>query len=429
MQIALSEWDAGVFREHYQADAGRSGGRLLACLSLLADWCRCLKCICSLNVCLRGSVLCFLLAAVHWTTATGAAQEKQVPAEWAEKFDAAMSEFVELRQITAATLAVSFDGKTIIEKAYGSSRVNGKRRRTRVDDPFRIASISKPMTAAVVYQLIDSTDGLELDSPVFEYLKISEYEDPRCSQITVRHLLEHKSGWDNKALGFDPMFESPRICRELGINEPADPAATIRFMLRRRLASDPGTKESYSNFGYCLLGRVIEQASGKSYADALDNLLFEPLEMDSAALGRSLARHRQPGEPTYVHPGKTRNVVDPGDSRPVTWPYGGFCLETMDAHGGIICSAPDLIRFLDAYWIGGKPRAGKGYTYTFFGSLPGTYTMARQHVSGFNVVALFNQRTDASALPYDDIKTAMDEVIEGLTKRRADNAVSWQCGE
>jgi len=104
--------------------------------------------------------------------------------------------------------------------------------------------------------------------------------------------------------------------------------------------------------------------------------------------------------------------MDAKDLKFVPFPYGGFYLEAMDSHGGLIGSAQDLIKFCEAYWISGRPRKGSGFTYTFFGSLPGTYAMAYQHPSGYNVVTLFNQRQDDSKKKYDVIKQQMKKAIE-----------------
>ena len=79
------------------------------------------------------------------------------------------------------------------------------------------------------------------------------------------------------------------------------------------------------------------------------------------------------------------------------------------AHGGLIASAPDLVRFLDNFWMDGSRRKmGEGRSYVFFGSLPGTWSVVIQRRDGMNIAALFNQRTDASKLPYDSIRKILN---------------------
>ena len=65
----------------------------------------------------------------------------------------------------------------------------------------------------------------------------------------------------------------------------------------------------------------------------------------------------------------------------------------MDSHGGLIASAPDMVKFLQAYWMDGSERKpGQTASYVFFGSLPGSHTCIIQRPDGVNIAALFNQR-------------------------------------
>lgn len=186
-------------------------------------------------------------------------------------------------------------------------------------------------------------------------------------------------------------------------------------MIGQPLQFDPGSKEKYSNFGYCVLGRVIEKVTGKPYMQYVRENLLIPLRITSVELGRSLPADRNPREPVYVDPGEGKNVIQPQSTALVPAPDGTFYLEAMDAHGGLIGSAPDLIRFLEAYWISGEPRRGNGQDATFFGSLPGTWTMVMQRPNGVNVVALFNQRTDPSGRDYSQIQSLLRSAADGLT--------------
>src|SRR5262249_39849061 len=137
---------------------------------------------------------------------------------------------------------------------------------------FRIASISKPITAVAVFRLIER-GKLKLDDKVFSIVKVVPHlepgkrPDPRLARITVRHCLQHTAGWD-RSRGFDPMgaAAAEQTARALGIKLPVRPQDIIRYTLGRPLDFDPGTAFAYSNFGYCVLGRVIEAVSGESYA-------------------------------------------------------------------------------------------------------------------------------------------------------------------
>ncbi len=264
---------------------------------------------------------------------------------------------------------------------------------------------------------------LHLDDHVFDLgqagggiLKLTPFgaPDPQLGLVTVAELLAHTGGWD-RVLSGDPMFESVAIANALGIRSPPGPSDIARYMMGRPLDHAPGSTYAYSNFGYMLLGLVIEQVTGGDYLDFIHRTVFTPLEVadSEVQLGRTLLADRSPREPWYSDPNIGPNVFSPGQN--VLLPDGGFCLEAMEAHGGLITSARAYARFLGAYWIDGSPRAGKGQDWTFFGSLPGTWTLARQRPDGVDLVAFFNQRTDSSGLGYDDIQLLLDGAAGAIT--------------
>ena len=164
----------------------------------------------------------------------------------------------------------------------------------------------------------------------------------------ARHLLEHRGGWDRDQ-SFDAMFQSVRFAELVGASAPADPSAVIRAMLRQPLDFDPGERYAYSNFGYCLLGRVIEQLTDQSYESYVQRQVLAPLGISSMQIGCSRLEGRCEDEVRYYHPGSGRSVFENDLRQAVPWPYGGWYLEAMDAHGGWIASAPDLARFAAAF--------------------------------------------------------------------------------
>lgn len=92
-------------------------------------------------------------------------------------------------------------------------------------------------------------------------------------------------------------------------------------------------------------------------------------------------------------------------------------MEVMDANGGMIASAPALCQFLDAYWIGGDPRKpGQRGNWTFFGSMPGTTSMARQRNDGYNIVVLLNNRRNNSE-DNNALQKAMDKAIDTVKEK------------
>jgi CubicO group peptidase (beta-lactamase class C family) len=329
-------------------------------------------------------------------------------------YDQAMYDFMRARNIPAGALAVTRNGKLLLAHGYGYA----DRERTRSvqpDTPFRYMSITKPVTAAAVKSLIRQ-GKLQLTTRVLPLLELAA-GDPRMNDITIQHLLEHKGGWDIQQLGYDPMFRAIEIKQALGLEGLPNEWDIARYMVGQPLSFAPGTREAYSNFGYLLLGLAIEKVSGKSYIEYVQQNIFQPLGIRDIELARTLPQDRNPREPFYSDPYQGRNVFAPPDYPLVSWADGGWVAENMDAHGGLIGSASSYAAFMDKYWVNGDPRRGENQDWVFFGSLDGTFTMARWKFGNINIVALFNQRADASGLKYDDIWHVMDEVTNSIKQQ------------
>ena len=176
----------------------------------------------------------------------------------AEAFDREVGEFMKARAIPGGALAVVKDRRLVYARGYGLAD-REKNSAVEADSLFRIASVSKPITAVAVLKLVE--DGkLDLEQRAFDIVKADPLGegDARLRQITIRQLLHHTGGWD-RGKSFDPMFRSRRIAKAAGVDAPAMPAAIIRYMIGQPLDFEPGSRYAYSNFGYCVLGRVIER--------------------------------------------------------------------------------------------------------------------------------------------------------------------------
>jgi D-alanyl-D-alanine carboxypeptidase len=163
-------------------------------------------------------------------------------------------------------------------------------------DRFRIASISKILTATVVLQLVEAGD-LQLDQPVGRQL--ADYvgvrvNDPGVAGVTVRQLLANTSGLS----GYHDLFFG-------GGAESCTAAA--RIGLTGRLVAPPGTRYVYSNLGYCLLGLLIEQVTGRPYDVEVRERLLEPL----GVTGMRMAATFDPNPGEVQHPSvPTRNYME-----------------------------------------------------------------------------------------------------------------------
>lgn len=261
-----------------------------------------------------------------------------------QPFDELLSAFVAETGVRGAALAVTKGSRLVYARGCGLA----DRDRNIPVEPtslFRIASLSKPITAVVVLRLVEQ-GRLSLDESIVPRLGLVDYLDPRWERITVRHLLQHTGGWD-RDLSFDPMFRAVEIAEHLHAPPPAGPAEIIAYMLQQPLDFDPGSRYAYSNFGYCLLGRVIEAVTGLEYGEAVRQQVLAPLGIRAMRLGRTL--RAAPGEVRYYAPEAGTAPAVRGDiGREVPHPYGAWNLEAMDAHGGWIASAVELVRFSSA---------------------------------------------------------------------------------
>jgi N-acyl-D-amino-acid deacylase len=350
-----------------------------------------------------------------------------------ESYDRTIPRLMAKWEIPGGAVAVVKDGKLLFARGYGYADVEAHQP-VQADALFRIASVSKPITSAAILKLVDE-GKLSLDDHPFAILSdlsapTGSTEDPRLAGITIRHLLEHSGGWDRDASG-DPMFMSSTIAEALGTEAPAKTADIIRYMRGKPLDFDPGTRYVYSNFGYAVLGRVIEKVTGQPYDEYVKSAVLQPMGISRMAIGASLPSGRLEGEVKYYEKaGNTTSVFPGGGSVP--WPYGGFYLEAMDSHGAWVASTIDLLRFLvhidprtapapflstastnamlarpsaplwqgSAYWYGlgwlVRPSGGDA-NWWHDGSLPGTTTLLVRAYNGLDWVALFNARSSSSS--------------------------------
>lgn len=265
--------------------------------------------------------------------------------------DVAIVKLIAKHDLPGISIAISDNGRLIHSRGYGYANRESEEAVSPVSR-FRIASISKPITAVAVLQLVEM-GKLRLDDRVFEILDAPEpienapFADPRLADVTIKQLLQHRGGWDRDK-SFDPMFRSVKWAEMCRCGPPAMPNDIIRAMHSQSLDFDPGSRYAYSNYGYCLLGRVIEKVSGQGYQDFVDVHIKRPLGITSMQLGKTRRDDRQVDEVCYYHPDDAISVFASDLGEKVASPYGAWCLEAMDAHGGWIATAEDLIRFIDA---------------------------------------------------------------------------------
>ncbi len=240
------------------------------------------------------------LAAVLCLAVRGDAQEStnpdaknSTPVTPDSKFVAALR-----RAAEAATAAGNFsgavlvvrDGRTLFEGAYGLA----DRERGIENSPltqFRVGSMNKMLTAVATLQLVQA-GKLRLDAPLGTYLTDYPNEE-MAATVTLHHLLTHTGGTGDI---FGPQFTEHRL-------ELRNTDDYLRLYGKRDVQFEPGTKHVYSNYGFMLLGAVIERVSEMSYADYIAKHVLAPAGMtatgaapeDSVVPGRSVGYMRQNG--------------------------------------------------------------------------------------------------------------------------------------
>jgi N-acyl-D-amino-acid deacylase len=268
-------------------------------------------------------------------------------------FDDVIQQTITRWGLAGGALAIAKDGRLVFSRGYGLADVAENR-------PFeptslcRLASDSKPITAVAILRLIE--DGLlSLDDRAFRLLPdlrppTNASVDPRLDDITIQHLLQHTGGWDSTK-SLDPQYPPFTFWAAgvLGVDAPPSAEQIIRFMRAQPLDFAPGTRYAYSNFGYNVLGRIIERLSGMGYGEYVHQAVLAPAGIASMRLGCTRLEERAPSEVRYISLPDQALVpsVFPGVGY-VPFADGGYYLEALDAHGGWIGTAEDQIRFATA---------------------------------------------------------------------------------
>ncbi len=172
-------------------------------------------------------------------------------------------------QFSGAVL-VAKNGKVLLEKTWGrADRENNVP--VALDTQFRIGSMNKMFTAIAILQLVDA-NKLSLDDTIGKYL--SDYPNKEiASKVTVRHLLTHTGGTGDI---FGPDFDKNRLT----LKSHAD---YVTLYGARAPVHEPGATSRYSNYGFVLLGALIEKVSGMSYYDYVQQKVFTPAGMNATA--------------------------------------------------------------------------------------------------------------------------------------------------
>ncbi|MBT8235478.1 MAG: beta-lactamase family protein [Bacteroidia bacterium] len=228
---------------------------------------------------------------------------------------------MEEHKIPGAIIAIISDSSEVYYQGYGYANVETKKPVDKDSTLFRIASITKTFTALAALQLVEA-GKLDLDVDIRTYLPDDDFDFLNDTPITLHQLLTHTAGFDLTDTGDAALS--------------AKEAKSIEKMARRHMPNrvhEPGSVYSYSNFGYTLVGYLIQAVSGIPYEEYMIQNALKPLGMNQTGIHQPLPEHLQ----KYL-------------SRSYEWDDGQKRLirdytNTLPG-GGIISSAGDMVRYI-----------------------------------------------------------------------------------
>jgi len=224
------------------------------------------------SACLALGVLC----ACVLLGGRAAAQTLQLPEDPAEIeafFDGLLPGLMEAYHVPGATLSVVRRGGIVLEKGYGYADVEARRPVDPKTSLFRLASISKLVTATAILQLAEDS-RIDLEWDVNRYLERFQIEEAFGGPVSLHHLLTHTAGFDDRFL---------ESTVRLG-----EPHPTLADYLAERMpprVMPAGEVISYSNHGLALVGHLVEQVSGQPFEAYVQEHVFDPLGMRNSHFG------------------------------------------------------------------------------------------------------------------------------------------------
>lgn len=229
-------------------------------------------------------------------------------------------------KVPGVSMAFVDQGKVAWKKTYGYANLATSEKVTD-NTVFTGASLSKPLTAIAALSLVES-ERLSLDENVnnkLEDWQVPENEFTKKEKVTLRHLISHRAGVKNDLWSsYLPEQSVPSLTQMLAGQHPSvDPATSI--------ITTPGSIESYSNPGYSIIQKMIEDVTNKSFEHVLDELVLQPSEMNDSSFQQPI--------PEYL---RARKAVG-YDETVNAYSYKLF---PYKAAGGVWTTPSDMARFI-----------------------------------------------------------------------------------
>jgi N-acyl-D-amino-acid deacylase len=305
------------------------------------------------------------------------------------EIDSTMATYMVEHAVPGGALAITRGGKLVYARGFGYGDIENKEM-VQPNSLFRIAGVSKAITQATILQLIQR-GHLGLNDKVFQLLKIKplvetdKEVDARIYDITIGDLLNHRGGWQKEPINCDFTFLQGEVATAYGIKSPPTTEQLISYAMGKKLNHEPGTVSAYSNLGYCLLGRAIEEITRQPYDKYAQVNILGKLGITDMRIASSQVHERAATEVKYYTPDSaTATSIMPAEQdQEVPVQYGAWSFAPMDAADGWIASAVDLVRFASAFEYSDEFAAVKGEVmrnqfhpgYLQTGSLPGSTSL------------------------------------------------------
>jgi len=230
------------------------------------------------------------------------------------RIDSLAKDYMALKKAPAVSIAVVRGKDTLVMKGYGLASREANRAAT-ASTVYRIGSITKQFTAAGIMREVEQ-GKISLNDPITKYLPDVPTHGER---ITVRHLLTHTSGVHNYT-------DSPERVKHWG--EAMTPRQIVAFVDKDTLDFAPGTKYSYSNTGYVLLGMILEKVTGQPYATYVQRQFFTPLGLTQTSYCPDRTKDPQFADGYAASSG----TVKPAEYLNITQPFsaGALCSTVRD---------------------------------------------------------------------------------------------------
>jgi CubicO group peptidase (beta-lactamase class C family) len=229
------------------------------------------------------------------------------------------------QQVPGAVVIVVSDRAIRLAKGYGYTDLTNTTPVSPEQTAFRIASVSKLFTATAIMQLVER-GAVGLDDDVNRHLRRIRVPTKDGTAVTIAHLLTHRGGFPEQFIG-------------MSARDAARASSLAAFLAERMppLVFRPGEFISYSNYGYALLGQVVEDVSGQSFAEYMEAHILRPLGMTHSSF-------EQPPPPGIAADLATGHLIRAGELELLPWDV----LQASPA-GGLVTTASDAARFMLAH--------------------------------------------------------------------------------